>query len=80
MLLFELLKACADGFIEVKCLVPVSGATSNIGKVVLLKDNGKFKGCAVQFPGLTYDTWFSQDLGGKDKRSHYMHELSFIEK
>lgn len=76
MTLLELLAASSKGFRMVKASVPINGATSNEGFVVLMKDNGRFKGCAVQFPGLTYDTWFGDEPTGTDKRSHYMHELT----
>ncbi len=62
---------------QVACNVKVSGATSNIGQVVVIKSNGRHSGCAVQFPGLTYDTWFSEEPG-TDKRSKYMSDLNFI--
>ncbi len=74
----ELLKASCNGLPEVKTFVAVNRATSNIGKVVALKDNGKFKGCAVQFPGLDYDIWFT-DSNETDKRSRYMYHLAFTE-
>lgn len=74
----ELLSACANGMIDVKCSVPIKGATSDVGQVVVLKDNRSWKGCAVQFPGLTYDTWFGEEPAATDRRSHYMHELFFI--
>ena len=73
----QLLKASADGLPLVKSDTYIKGATSNVGQVVMLKDNGNWKGCSVRFPGLDYDTWFS-DEEKKDKRSHFMYELSFI--
>jgi len=75
MNLEQLLTASAKGLPMVKSNTMIKGATSDIGKVVVIKDNGRFKGCAVQFPGLNYDTWFTDDSNGTDKRSHYMHEL-----
>jgi hypothetical protein len=74
----QLLQACTNGLPEVKIEKPVSGATSATGKVIVLKDNGRFKGCAVLFPGLPYDLWFNDEPEGTDKRKHYMHELSFL--
>ncbi len=77
----RLLEACSGGLMpEVKCTIPIRGATSTIGQVVVIKCATSvtgFKGCAVQFPGLTYDTWFSE-VAGTDKRSHYMDELEFL--
>ena len=50
----QLLKASADGLPLVKSDTYIKGATSNVGQVVMLKDNGNWKGCSVRFPGLDY--------------------------
>lgn len=72
----ELLKASADGLPEVKSSVEIRFSKSSIGKVTLIKDNGRWKGCAVQFPGHNYDTWFEDNPAGTDGRKHYMHQLT----
>lgn len=75
----ELLLACANGFIEVKSDIKPKYATSNIGKIVVIKDNGRHQGCSVQFPGMNWDTWFTYNPEGKDKRTLYMHQLDFTD-
>lgn len=82
MTLKELLKACADGKMpKVKCNRFIKGAKSDVGQVVVIKQGTStagFFGCAVDFPGLAWDTWF-HETPGTDKRNHHMSELTFIE-
>lgn len=74
----ELLKACADGMVEVRTTRPIKYSTSDVGRVTILKQNSRWKGCAIQFPPFNYDHWFGDEPTATDKRSHYMHELEFI--
>lgn len=74
----ELLKASTEGLPKVKSSVPIQNATSSIGKVTVIKNNSRWKGCAVQFPPLVYDVWFEDNPTGTDGRKHYMHQLEFI--
>lgn len=71
----ELLKASADGLPEVVTSVPIRYAKSSIGKIAVIKQHDRWKGCAVRFPGHNYDTWFEDDPTGTDGRKHYMHQL-----
>ncbi len=74
----ELLKACASGELPAVSLKePVKYATSNAGKVVVIKANNRHRGIGVQFPGVPYDTWF-HEINTGDKRSKYMDELELI--
>lgn len=73
----ELLAACINGLPDVECTSKVHGALNNRGKVVVIKDNGRFRGCGVQFSGLNYDTWFWDSEEG-DARSHYMRDLKVV--
>jgi hypothetical protein len=71
----ELLIACSCGKMPfVTCKFVPRHATSAAGVVTTIKDNGRWKGCAVQFPGINYDTWFA-DSDAPDRRSHYMRDL-----
>lgn len=48
-----------------------------VGRVTVIKDQAdgsKFRGCAVRFPQLNYDTWFT-DSKETDKRSKYLRDL-----
>ena len=75
----ELLKSVGTGKMpRVEAKIPIKHATTNKGTVVVIKDNGNFRGCAVLFDGMKWDTWFN-DLDDADKRSHYMNELEFCE-
>lgn len=59
----ELLYTCKDGMIEVKCNVPIV-SNFNVGQVVTLRSSQrdlKWKGCAVLFPGKSYDIWFEDN-------------------
>jgi hypothetical protein len=73
----DLLNSTPNGLPMVKVDHDIRGATSRIGKVVVIKDNGRHRGCAVQFPGLNYDTWFS-DSEETDARSKYMRQLTLL--
>lgn len=74
----DLLKACANGKMPmVKTSRHVKYALKDEGQVVVIRTSGR-RGCAVQFPGLNYDTWFNEELG-TDERSRYMSELSIVE-
>jgi len=66
----ELLKASANG-------LPKVNYNGNIGKVTTIKDNGRYRGCAVNFFGKSYDDWF-HDSDETDKRSKYMRDLTVI--
>lgn len=82
MTIEELLNACKDGMVKVKCTIPIKGTTSNVGQVTTLRKSQrdiKWKGCSILFPGLTYDIWFEDDTNGVDGRKHYMHQLEFVE-
>jgi hypothetical protein len=63
----DLLKACASG-------LPIVYYNGNKGQVTTIKDNGRYKGCAVNF-GKNYDEWF-HDVESEDKRSKYMKDLN----
>ncbi len=49
-----------------------------IGTITVIKNNGKFKGCAVQYLDQEYDVWFYAEPG-TDKRSKYMEDLELFE-
>ena len=66
----ELLIACSSGKMP-----KVRTQGGSIGTVCVIKDNGRHKGCAVNFPGIAWDTWFT-DSDETDKRTRYMRELS----
>lgn len=79
MKLEELMFFCRFGMIQVFSVKEIRGASSRIGTVVLLKDTGTYKGCAVNFPGMNYSVWFTDDMEGTDKRSRYMKDLRFLQ-
>lgn len=64
----ELLKYCACG--EMPSVI-WNGVT---GRVVAIKSNDVYKGCAVRFDK-PYDEWFWAEKG-TDKRRKYMAELN----
>lgn len=51
-------------------------STGRVGKICVIKDNGRHRGIAVLFPGLKYDTWYHEVNTG-DRRSRYMDDLTF---
>ncbi len=70
----ELLKASINGLPEVIANNPKKPGHFSSGKVTVIKDSNGYKGCAVSFPGISYDTWFYADTVA-DKRCRYMAEL-----
>lgn len=75
----DILQHCSKGFFpSVKIDVTLRHCTSNFGKVVVIKDEPDgFKGCAVRFEGMNWNTWFYAN-NGSDKRKHYISELTII--
>ncbi len=81
----ELLKACSTGALpRVSIGTMVAHATSKKGVVTSVKDTTTvknlsitYKGCSVRFDGMAYDTWFYAE-SEKDKRKHYMSELTLL--
>lgn len=72
MTFIELLTSCSKGTLPL-----VLHEKFGVGCVTTIKhqsDGSKFKGCAVRFYSIPYDTWFS-DSDDTDKRSKYMREL-----
>ena len=47
-----------------------------LGQVVVIKDNGRYKGIAVDF-GKGYDEFFHDEFS-EDKRSKYINQLELI--
>lgn len=52
-------------------------ATSNTGRVTVIKDNGRHKGIGVTFPGLNNDLFYWAEAQ-TDKRSKYMADLKLL--
>lgn len=64
---------------RVKTNKPIKFAESDTGVVEVIKHNiHGHKGCAVRFPGHSYDTWF-HDSEDTDRRSNYMRDLELID-
>lgn len=75
----QLLKKVGEGKMpEVKTLVKIKYATSDVGRVTTIKDNGRHRGIAVRFPGCDWDTWFHDNTEGSDKRTLYLHQLQIV--
>lgn len=75
----ELLISLSSGhFPRVNSSIKHRHAESSSGVVTTIKDSHGYRGCAVRFDGMTYDTWFYDDPG-TDKRMRYMDQLT-IEK
>lgn len=75
----ELLKAMSSSgdFPEVEVSITPKFATSNRGKVTVIKSNGRHSGVGVLFPGLNYDIWF-HNSDDTDKRSRYIRDLILV--
>lgn len=56
--------------------MPNVSYNGKIGKVVLIKDNGRHKGIGVDF-GKGYDDFFHEEVKS-DKRSKYINELTLV--
>ncbi len=69
MTFIDLLNACAYGSL------PKVKYNNADGAVTTIKDNGKYKGCGVSFPGIYGEVWF-WDSPETDKRSRYMRDLT----
>jgi hypothetical protein len=67
-----------QGFIKANGFPTVKDASGAEGIVTLIKSNPDWKGCAVRYPNMDYDTWYYAEPG-TDKRRHYIDELTIID-
>lgn len=79
MRISDVLKASSTGELPVVYLIELKPALEKIkskkGQVTVIKNSEGFRGIAVRFEGLNYDTWFYEE-DGKDKRKNYMANLT----
>lgn len=68
----ELLKYLSNG----KMPMVKDTKTGKIGRVVVIKDNGRHKG--ISMSGEHYDTWY-HDSDAVDARTKYIRDLQIIE-
>lgn len=74
----ELLQACPTGLPYVESIVMVDGILHRRGKVTNVKDDSNYKGCAVRWDAMSWDTWYYADPG-TDRRMRYMNQVKISE-
>lgn len=78
MTIKDILIACGSGEMpRVRSRHLVNKASTTEGIVTQIKANRNWRGIAVNFAGVGYDTWF-HEKHEEDRRSHYMSELELI--
>lgn len=78
MTLAELFAASVNGFPKVESSTIIDKADSKVGIVTVIKVTPDgYKGCAVRFPGLKYDSWFYA-VNTNDARKKYMKDLKLV--